>query len=50
MPTKSDDPIQRRMEALQRALDATTIERPGCPWDEERGENDERESELNTRS
>ena len=33
-PSKSEDPDQRVVDALERALKATTPERPGCPWDE----------------
>ena len=39
-PEKPDDPNARRIEAMQKALDATTPERAGCPWD-----NDDREAE-----
>lgn len=31
--SKDKDPNQRLIDALDRALKATTPERPGCPWD-----------------
>jgi len=34
-PSRKEDPDQRIIDALDRALQATTPERPGCPWDEQ---------------
>lgn len=33
-PAKSEDPDQRLIDALGKALEATTPEYAGCPWDE----------------
>jgi len=35
---KSDDPDERVREALQKALDATTPEKPGTPWEKQEKE------------
>ncbi len=32
-PEKPDDPDQRRIDAMQKALDNTTPEYAGTPWD-----------------
>ncbi len=42
VPEKPDDPDARRIEAMQKALDNTTPERAGCPWDGE-DESEQRE-------
>lgn len=42
-PTKADDPDQRQIDALQKALDHTTPEYAGTPWDA--GDKDERREE-----
>ena len=42
-PEKPDDPDQRQIDALQKALDNTTPEYAGTPWDA--GEEDERREE-----
>ena len=41
-PRKSEDPDQRVIDALERALKATTPSRPGCPWDEIEEDNEQR--------
>lgn len=39
-PKKEDSPEKRVEEALQRALDATTPEHAGAPWEIEKERND----------
>lgn len=39
-PAKSEDPDQRLIDALDKALKATTPERAGCPWDVVEEENE----------
>jgi len=39
-PKKADSPEKRVEEALQRALDATTPEHAGAPWEVERERDD----------
>ena len=41
-PLKSEDPDQRVIDALAKALEFTTPERPGCPWDESEEEIEQR--------
>ncbi len=45
-PSKTEDPDQRVIDALQKALDATTPERAGCPWDEDDKEEGRNESGI----
>lgn len=42
-PRKEEDPDKRLENALERALKATTPERPGCPWDSLEEDNERRE-------
>lgn len=41
-PVKSEDPDQRVVESLEKALENTTPERAGAPWDDKREEESER--------
>lgn len=42
-PSKEEDPDQLVINALERALKATTPERAGCPWDKLEGEDEQEE-------
>ena len=39
---KKEDPDQKLINALDKALKCTTPERPGCPWDIDEEENEQR--------
>jgi hypothetical protein len=42
-PSKTEDHDELMEDALEKALKATTPERPGCPWDEVEEEHERRE-------
>lgn len=42
IPTKKEDPDQKLINALEKALKATTPERAGCPWDIDEEEDEQR--------
>jgi hypothetical protein len=39
-PRREEDPDKRLIEALGKALDSTTPDRAGCPWDKNEEENE----------
>jgi hypothetical protein len=40
VPKREEDPDKRIIEALGKALNATTPDRAGCPWDKNEEENE----------
>lgn len=46
VPTVEPDPDQRLIDALSKALDSTTPERAGCPWDNREDEHERQRSGI----